>query len=168
MSEYLLLIVGLAVGIVGGYFLGKTLLQKSVKNQEEEAERAAERIVKEAHVTAENIKRDRKLEAKEHFLKLKSEFEDDANKKKAIIIQNEQKVKQMQQQAAQLLEKTKREENELNSLRDKLNGQMEAATKRKEEADKLLQQQVEQLEKLAGLSAEQAKEQLVDALRAEA
>ena len=168
MSEYLLLIIGLVAGAAAGYFLGQSLLKKSVKNQEEEAERAAERIIKEANATAESIKRDRKLEAKEHFLKLKSEFEEESNKKKSIIIQNEQKVKQMQQQAAQLLEKNKREENDLNSLRDKLAGQIEAATKRKEEADKLLHQQVEQLEKIAGLSADQAKEQLMDALKAEA
>jgi ribonuclease Y len=168
MSEYLLLIVGLVAGIAGGYFLGQSLMKKSAKNHEEEAERAAERIIKEANVTAENIKRDRKLEAKEHFLKLKSEFEEDSNRKKNIIIQNEQKVKQMQQQASQLMEKNKREENDLATLKEKLNSQSEAISKRKEEAEKLIQQQVEQLEKIAGLSADQAKEQLIDTLRAEA
>lgn len=168
MSEYVLLAVGLIVGLGAGYFLGQSLLKKKVQNHEEEAQKEADRIIKNATETAESIKRDRKLEAKEHFLKLKSEFEDDTSKKKNIILQNEQKVKQMQQQTAQLLEKNKREENEISSLKEKLSTQLEASNKRKEEAEKMLQEQVSQLEKISGLSAEQAKEQLMDALKAEA
>jgi ribonuclease Y len=163
-----MLAVGILAGLAIGYFLGQSLLKKKVQNHEEEAQKEAERILKEASDRAESIKRDRKLEAKEHFLKLKSEFEDDTSKKKSIIIQNEQKVKQMQNQAAQLLEKNKREENELNSLKQKLTSQLDAASKRKEEAEKMLADQVSQLEKISGLSAEQAKEQLMDALKAEA
>ncbi|WP_304233986.1 ribonuclease Y [Jiulongibacter sediminis] len=168
MSEYVMLAVGILAGLAIGYFLGQSLLKKKVQNHEQEAQKEAERILKEANDRAESIKRDRKLEAKEHFLKLKSEFEDDSSKKKNIIIQNEQKVKQMQNQAAQLLEKNKREENELNTLKQKLTSQLDAASKRKEEAEKMLADQVSQLEKISGLSAEQAKEQLMDALKAEA
>ncbi|KPM49191.1 ribonuclease Y [Jiulongibacter sediminis] len=168
MSEYVMLAVGILAGLAIGYFLGQSLLKKKVQNHEQEAQKEAERILKEANDRAESIKRDRKLEAKEHFLKLKSEFEDDTSKKKNIIIQNEQKVKQMQNQAAQLLEKNKREENELNTLKQKLTSQLDAASKRKEEAEKMLADQVSQLEKISGLSAEQAKEQLMDALKAEA
>ncbi|MGR3809028.1 ribonuclease Y [Jiulongibacter sp. NS-SX5] len=168
MSEYVLLAVGIIAGLAIGYFIGQSLLKKKVQNHEEEAQKEAERILKDAKDRAESVKRDRKLEAKEHFLKLKSEFEEETSKKKNIIIQNEQKVKQMQNQASQLLEKNKREENELNSLKQKLGSQMEAATKRKEEAEKMLADQVSQLEKISGLSADQAKEQLMDALKAEA
>lgn len=168
MSEYLLLIIGLVGGLVLGYFVGQSLLKKNLQNQEQEAEKAAERIIKEATMTAENVAKDRKLEAKEHFLKLKSEFEDDMNKKKSIIIQNEQKVRQMQQQAASAIEKTKRDENEVNNLKEKLNTQLEAANKRREDLDKAHQEHVQQLEKISGLSADQAKDQLTQILKSEA
>lgn len=179
MSEYLLLIVGIVGGLVAGYFIGQSLLKKTTKNQEEEAARKAESILRDAESRAQNIKRDaeskaesykrdRKLEAKEHFLKLKEEFEETTNNKKSIIIQNEQKVRTLQQQAASLMEKNKREESELQSQRDKVANQLEVANKRQEEADKQLSLHVQQLEKIAGLSADQAKEQLMDALKAEA
>lgn len=167
-SEYVMVVVGILLGLVAGYFIGQTLLKKTQRNHEEEAQQKADIILKEAKSNAESIKRDKNLEAKEHFLKLKSEFDEESNNKKNIILQNEQKVKQLQQQAAQLMEKTKREETELEDLKSKLNGQLDAVAKRKEEADKLHNQQVIQLEKIAGLSADQAKEQLMNALKDEA
>jgi ribonucrease Y len=168
MSEYVFLIAGVLGGLIAGYFLGQMLLKKSSKNQEEEAERQAQIILRDAQSQAESLKRDKQHEAKEHFLKLKSEFEESSNNKKNIIIQNEQKVRTLQQQAASLMEKNKREESDLQSQKDKLENQLEVVAKRQEEADKQLHQQVLQLEKIAGLSADQAKEQLMDALKAEA
>jgi ribonuclease Y len=144
------------------------MLKKSNVDKEAEAQVRAEEILENARQHANSIKRDKQLEAKEHFLQLKSQFEDDSSRKKQIIIQNEQKVKQMQQQAAQLLEQNKRKEKELEVQNEKINDQTIIISKRKEEAEKLLQQQVEQLEKVANLSAEQAKQQLIDALKSEA
>jgi ribonuclease Y len=168
MSEYLIAIVLSIITLAVGYFVGQNIAKKNLKDHNEEAERKAAEIVKAAQVNAENTKRDKMLEAKEHFLKLKSEFEEDSNNRKNIILQNEQKVKQMQQQAAQLVEQNKRFEVEVETKKAKLDEQIEVAIKRKEEADKMLQQQVSQLEKIANLTAEQAKQQLVDALKAEA
>ena len=74
MQEYLLIIVGIFGGLAGGFFIGQSLLKKSSKNQEEEAERKATSILRDAKSKADSIRRDRQLEAKEHFLKLKSEF----------------------------------------------------------------------------------------------
>ncbi len=168
MSQYVLLALGILGGLAAGFFIGQSLLKKNLKNQEEEAERKASDIVRNANANAESIKKDKMLEAKEHFLKLKSEFEDDANKRKNIIIQNEQKVKQLQQQASQMLEQNKKAETELESRSVKLNDQLELAAKKKDEADKLLKQQVTQLEKIANLTADQARQQLIDALKSEA
>ncbi|MBD0256117.1 MAG: ribonuclease Y, partial [Cytophagales bacterium] len=128
-----------------------------------------------AELTAENLKKDRILEAKEKYLKLKAEFEDDVNKKKQIIITNESKLKQREQSLQQkeqnlskALEQTKRKEAELDTLREDLAAQLDVATKRREEAEKLRSSQVEKLEKLANLTAEEARNQLVEALKDEA
>lgn len=168
MSDYILMVVLALLGLAIGWFLGQSMLKKSLKNHEEIAELKAAEIVKSAEQKSENIKKDKMLEAKEHFLKLKSEFDEDSNKRKNVIIQNEQKVKQMQQQASQMLDQSKRKEAELEQQQVKLNEQFEIANKRKEEADKMRQQQVVQLEKIANLTADQAKQQLIDALKAEA
>lgn len=168
MSEYVLLLLVAIVAAGIGYFVGQFLLKKSNTDKEAEALARAEEILENAKQNASSIKRDKQLEAKEHFLQLKSEFEEESNKKKQFIIQNEQKVKQMQQQAAQLLEQNKRKEKELEQQQEKVTDQTNIAVKRREEAEKLLQQQVMQLEKVAQLSAEQAKQQLIDALKSEA
>ncbi|GAA4403149.1 ribonuclease Y [Nibrella viscosa] len=164
-------LLALAIGI----YVGRKLLYKAFSKREQEAEEKAATILKNAEIQAETIRKDRILEAKEKYLQLKSEFEKDSNQKKNILLQNENKLKQREQQLNQMLEQNKRRETELEQQRNTLNQQIEAANKRKEEADKrreeadrMKAQQVEQLEKIANLTAEQAREQLIDALKAEA
>jgi ribonuclease Y len=170
MSNSLFFIVILsdiiAVGV--GIFAGKYIFQRSFDQKEKEAQERAAEILRNAEVAAENIKKDRILEAKEKYLRLKTEFEEDANKKRGILQSNEQKLKQREQTLNQSMEQNKRRENELETLKTTLSQQLETATKRREEAEKSLQQQVTQLEKIANLTADQAREQLIDALKAEA
>ena len=156
--------ISAAVGAAIMYFA----IKKANKKMEDDAQQRAAEIIKNAEMSAENIKKDRILEAKEKYLKLKSEFEDDSNKKKQIILQNEQKIKQREQQLNQMTEQNKRRENELEGLRKNLEQQTEVATKRREEAEKMHRSQVEQLERIANLTAEQAKQQLVEAIQADA
>jgi ribonuclease Y len=164
-------LVALGAGIVIGRFLLRQILQK----QEDEARERAKLIIREAELNAEGLKKDRILEAKEKYLRLKSEFEEDANKKKSIIIQNENKVKQREQQVATQLEQIKRKEAELNTQKDQLNlqkeqlnSQLDGIKKRKEEVEKARLSVIEQLEKIAGLSAAEAREQLIESLKNEA
>lgn len=168
MSVYLYMIVGLVLGLAVGYFIGQNLMKKNLANQEEEANKSAQEIIRNAKNNAENIKKDKMLEAKEHFLKLKSEFDEDVNTRKNTLNQNEQKVRQLQQQATQQVEQNNRLQTELTNKTGKLEEQLELAAKKRDEAEKLHQQQVSQLEKIANLTAEQAKQQLVDALKQEA
>lgn len=168
MSDIILFILDAAVSASVGAAIVYFVLKKANKNAESAAETRAAEIVKNAEITAENIKKDRILEAKEKYLKLKSEFEEDSNKKKQIILQNEQRIKQREQQLNQMTEQSKRRENELETLKTNLEQQLETATKRRDEAEKMHRSQVEQLERIANLTAEQAREQLVEALRAEA
>jgi ribonuclease Y len=168
MSDYIMMFVFVLLALGIGFYVGRMLMKKASEDKEAEAEKRAQEILKTAQLTAENLKKNKELEAKEHFLKLKADFEDDSNKKKSIIIQNEQKVKQMQAESARLVEQSKRKEEDLDKLHAKLAEQIETAAKRKEEAEKMLSQQVEQLEKIANLTADQAKQQLVDALKSEA
>ncbi len=169
-----LFITGL-LSLGAGVVIGRILLRKVFKREEEEAREKAKLIIKEAELTAENIKKDRILEAKEKFLKLKAEFEEEANKKKQIIITNENKLKQREQSlvqreqsVAKVLEQNKRKEAELESAKENLAEQLDIASKKREEAEKLRASQVAKLEKIASLTADEAREQLVEALKDEA
>jgi ribonuclease Y len=175
MSVFLYVILFSLLAFVAGIAIGRVLLRKVFKRKEEEAEEKAKLILKEAEMTAENIKKDRILEAKEKFLKLKAEFEDESNRKKQIIITNENKLKQREQgivtkeqTLAKMLEQTKRKETELDGLKESLAEQIEIANKKREEAEKLRTSQVAKLEKIANLTADEAREQLVEALKDEA
>jgi len=101
MSNILMMLLTDLLALAIGFFVGRALLKKTFQSKDADAEIRANEVLKNAQQTAENIKKDKMLEAKEHFLKLKTDFEDDSNKRKNIILQNEQRVKQMEQQALQ-------------------------------------------------------------------
>lgn len=160
----LMIIAGAAIGFGADRFL----LKRSVNKKLAEAEEQRKLIIKEAEVTAESIKKDRILEAKEKFLKLKTEFEEEANRKKNQIISNENKLKQRESNLSKQFEQNKRKEAELESAKENLQAQVEIVQKRKEEYEKLKDQQVTILEKVSNLTAEEAKAQLVQTLKDEA
>jgi ribonuclease Y len=166
--EVLYIVLALIAGGGLGVVLSKNIFTKIAANHEAEAAEKAKLIIKEAELQAEKVKSNKIIEAKEQFLKLKQEFEEEANKKKNLIIQNEQKLKQREQSLSKSLEQNQRKEAELDSLKENLAAQLDIVSKRKEEAEKLRLQQVSKLEKIANLTAEEAKNQIVDALKEEA
>lgn len=166
--DLLVIIITAIVSLVVGILIGRMLLQKVLKKYEQEARDKAKLIIREAELHAENTKKDKILEAKEKYLKLKSEFEEEVNKKKNLIIQNEQKVKQREANISKLMEQNSRREAELESLKENLSAQMEIVNKKKEETEKLRLSQVGKLEKIANLTADEARQQLIEALTEEA
>lgn len=157
-------LVALAVGVVIGRVLLKQLNKKLTQEQEEKAKL----IIKEAQLEAETIKKDRILEAKEKYLKLKSEFEEETSRKKNQIITNENKLKQRESNLSKQLEQVKRKEAELDSLKENVEAQLEIVRKRKEDLEDKVQEKVTALEKVAQLSADEAREQLIETLKDEA
>ncbi|WP_394337167.1 ribonuclease Y [Echinicola strongylocentroti] len=157
-------IVGLAIGaLVVGFFL-----KKNNQKLEQEAQEKAKGIVREAEITAESIKKDRMLEAKEKYLKLKADFEEEVNKKKNILITNEGKLKQREQILSKEMEQIKRKEAELDSKKENLNAQLHSVQVKKDELDRVTNQRISDLEKVALLTKEEARDQLVVMLKDEA
>ncbi|MEM7297256.1 MAG: ribonuclease Y [Bacteroidota bacterium] len=168
MDSTTIIIVGSLISLIAGLLAGYTAKGKRAGKKITEAEEQSKLIIKEAEVTAENIKKDKILEAKENFLKQKSEFEEESNRKKNILITNEQKLKQKESNLNKQFEQVKRKEDELDGLKETLNNQMEIARQRKEEFEKMQKQQISILEKAANLPAEEAKAQLMESLKNEA
>eukprot|EP01136_Pigoraptor_vietnamica_P044540 Opistho-1_new@21410 len=124
-------IIAAVASLIAGIFVGKLAFAKNTQRIEEEATSKAADIVKNAELQAENIKKDRILEAKEKFLKLRSEFEDDSNKKKQILVQNEQKLKERERNIQISMEQTKKLESDLNSQKQSLTSKKKKKKKKK-------------------------------------
>jgi len=169
MSTTVIVIVVSAICTIGlSLLFGSLLYKRRIQKNEDNADAKAKLIVKEAEIAAENLKRDRILEAKEKILKMKTEFEDEANKKKNLIISNEQKIKQREQTLSKEIENLKRKEGEMDDIRLDLTAQLEHTKKRKEELDKFNQQKIQVLENISKLTADEAREQLIASLKDEA
>lgn len=170
MSTTVIAIIAASViaAIIVGLLIGALLGKRKQARITEETEEKSKLILKEAEIAAENLKKDKILEAKEKILKMRSEFEEEANRKKNQIIANEQKIKQREQSLSKEMENLKRKEGELDDIRTDLTAQMEHVKKRKEELDKFNQQKIQMLENLSKLTADEAREQLVASLKDEA
>lgn len=168
MGESIYIIIAGLVGLGVGALLVGLFLKGNNKKLEEEAKEKAKIILREAEMNAEALKKDRILEAKEKYLRLKSEFEEEANKKKAIIITNENKLKQKEQVLNKELEQIKRKEAELDSKKENLSAQLHAIQVKKEELDRVTNQRISDLEKIANLTREEARDQLIEMLKDEA
>lgn len=168
MELPIILLIAAAAGSVIGIITATLLYKRKVSSNLKSNQEKARLILKEAEIQGENIKKDRILEAKEKFLKMKQEFEDEANKRKNQIISNEQKIKQREAQLSRELEQVKRKESELEEDKKDLAVQLEHIKKRREEMDRFNQQKIQILENISKLTADQARDQLVESLQEEA
>ena len=149
------------IALIIGYISASTVLRKSI-------ERKSENILKDAKKASEQIKKDKILQAKEKFIELKSEHEKFINSRNQKISDLESKAKEKDSKLNQRLEESKRKAKELDSKRENLTNQLDIIERKKEELEKVHTRQVKALETISGMSAEDAKEQLVEALKAEA
>ena len=156
---------GYAITILGGVILGSVVsyiwFQGSIKNR-------SQSILKDAESEAEVIKKEKILQAKERFLQLKMDHEKMINDRNASLSQRENSIKQKELSVNHKLEEIQRKNNEADVIRENLTVQIEVIEKKKEELDKSHRQSVEQLQTISGLSAEDAKNQLVESLKDEA
>jgi ribonuclease Y len=154
------LLIG-SVGLLGGTGLAYVLWNLALKKKRE-------KILHDAETEGEAQKRDRLLQAKEKFLQLKTEHERYINEKNSKIIATENRLSQKEMQLSQKIEEQQRLRHDLEAMRENMNVQLGLLEKRSEEVERMHKQQVEQLETISGLSADDAKNQLIESLREEA
>ncbi|HER40515.1 MAG TPA: DUF3552 domain-containing protein, partial [Salinimicrobium catena] len=161
ISVILSVIVGLAIG----YGIAKILERKNASKIVQRAKKSAAGILKEAKQEAEGIKKDKILQAKEKFIELKSEHE-------KVILARDKKIadaeKRIRDKESQVSSELARNKNLNKDLEDKIadyQHRNEVLEKKQEEVDKLHNSKVQQLEVISGLSAEDAKAQLVESLK---
>lgn len=150
-------IAGLLIGAVVAYVLANSNLNKKVQQRLEEAENQAEAI-----------KRDKLLEVKEKFLNKKAELEKEVQARDQKLQQNENRLRQKEMQLNQRHNDLQRKHQEADAIRENLETQMAVIDDKKEELDRLQMQEREKLEVISGLSAEDAKNRLIESLKEEA
>ena len=104
MEPTLLIPIAAGASLIFGLLFGTIIYQRKIRKNKQNNEEKARLIIREAEIQAENLKKDRILEAKEKYLKIKQEFEEEANRRKNQIISNEQKIKQREAQLSKELE----------------------------------------------------------------
>jgi ribonucrease Y len=175
MDSTLIAAIVAIVAVVIGIFLGKIIFAKNTKREIEDADALAKKTIEDAKTLAETLKEKKLLEAKEHFLQLKSNFEKEksANDKEVAqrnqkLVENENRIKQQQQALNDKTSALQRQAQENEHLRENLERQMETFNVKKAELDRHHEEHIRRLEKVAGLSAEEAKTELMEAVKEEA
>ena len=127
-----------------------------------------EEIIRKAELEAEKIKNEKIFQAKEKFLQLKSEHEQYINEKNKHINDVENRLKQKENNLNQQSSELGRKNKEVENLKENLKNQLEAANRKSEEYDRLRAEAIKQIEDLAGMTAADAKNQLMESMKAEA
>lgn len=147
-------VVGIVVSAVFTYIIIRVGFKKK-----------SEKIIAEAEQNAEVIKKNKLLEVKEKFLNKKAELEKEVAQRNQKLQQAENRIKQREMQLNQRQEEIQRKKAEADSVKENLEAQIAVIEHKKEELDKLQSQEREKLEQIGGLSAEEAKERLVEAMK---
>lgn len=158
----------LLLGLVLGIILGKLIFARHSKKKAEEAEAQAQKIIEDARSQAEVIKEKKMLEAKEHFLKIKNAHDKEVMAQKQKQSEVENRLRQQQQSIQERTANLQKQINEQEQLKSNLQKQLEVARIRKAELEKHQEENVRKLEKIANLSAEEAKTELMEAIKEEA
>ena len=150
-------VVGLIIGAVIVWIAGNTVTKSKSR-----------KIIEEAEKDAETIKKNKLLEVKEKFLGLKADLEKQVSAKNSKIQSQEAKLKQRELVLNQKQEELQKKKNEMEAVRENLDIQLELVDKKKQELDKIHKLEIERLEALSGLSAEEAKDRMAESLKEEA
>jgi ribonuclease Y len=162
------IIVGIAIGLAIGYVIAKTLEKTKATKILRNTRKEAATILKEAQIEAEATRKDKILQAKEKFIELKSEHEKVIIARDRKIAEAEKRARDKESQISQELDKNKKLNLDITTKISEYDKKVEYYDRRTEEVDKLHRKQVEQLEVTSGLSAADAKKELIASLKEQA
>jgi len=162
------IIVGIAIGLAIGFIIAKIVDKNKGTKILSSTRKEANNILREAKIETEALRKDKILQAKERFIELKSEHEKVIISKDKKIADAEKRIRDKESQVSQELDKNKKLNNEISSKINDNDKKLDYLERRTDEVDKLHRKQVENLEVISGLSAEDAKKELVKSLKDEA
>ena len=167
-SAIIFAIGGVILGLIIGFVIAKTLEKNNASKLIKDAKRSADSILKDAKREGETLKKDKILQAKEKFIELKAEHEKVILSRDKKMAEAEKRTRDKESQVSSELSKNKKLNESLQSKVKNYEHRLDVLEKKQDEVDKLHKRQVQQLEVISSLSAEEAKEQLVESLKGEA
>ncbi len=167
-NTMLLIVIGVVAGVVIGFIIAKFLEKGNASKVISSAKKEAESILKNASSEGESIKKEKIFQAKEKFLELKAEHEKVIISKDKKIADAEKRTRDKESQISNELAKNKKLSSQLDEKAKDYDYRLEFLEKKKSELEKMHKSQVEQLEVISGLSAEDAKTQLVESIKSDA
>jgi ribonuclease Y len=168
MEPNVLYIIIAVASVIAGIIAGKFIFAKDTRKKVEEADDHAQKIISEAQLAAENLKKEKLLEAKEKFVQLKAEHDREVLERNRKIGEGENRIKQKELTLNQKTEQLERQIKENEAIKQNLNRQIEVINVKQAELEKHQEEHTRRLEKISGLTAEEAKAQLVESLKQEA
>ena len=168
MEPIILYIIIGAAALILGLILGKLVFAKNTKKQVADAEQQAQKIIADGQLQAENLKKEKLLEAKEKFVQLKADHDRDVMQRNQKLVEGESRIKQKEQSINQKDQNLEKQIKDNEAIKETLNRQIEVVNVKRTELEKHQEEHIRRLEKVAGLSAEDAKAQLIESLKQEA
>ncbi len=168
MEPNILSIIIGGASLIVGTILGKIIFTKNTKKLVDDARIDAEKIIADGKTQAETLKKEKILEAKEKFVQMKVDHEKDVILRTQKLNESENRVKQKEQSLSQKDANLEKQTKENETIKDNLNRQIEIVNVKRTELEKHQEEHIRRLEKVAGLSAEDAKAQLIESLTQEA
>jgi len=168
MDSMINIIIGAVAGLLAGYTITILLQKRKGAAALVSAQKEAKSIVKEAEKDAEQIKKDKIFQAKEKFLELKAEHEKVILAKDKKMAEAEKRIRDKESQVGSDLKKNRVLNEQLEKELKEIEGRIERIERKEQEIEKMHQNQVKQLEVISGLSADDAKAELVNSLKDQA
>jgi ribonucrease Y len=168
LDQNIILIITGFVALVIGVIAGKFIFAKNTRKQVEAAEEKSRSIIRDAQTNAENLKKEKLLEAKEKFVQLKAEHDKEVLERNRKISESENRLKQKELSINQKMDQLDKQVKDNDSIKENLSRQIEVVNQKRTELEKHQEEHIRRLEKIAGLTAEEAKSQLVESLKHEA
>jgi ribonucrease Y len=161
----IIIISALIIGLAIGFAIAKVLERNNASKVVQRAKKSAAGILKEAKTEAESIKKDKILQAKEKFIELKAEHEKVILSRDKKIGEAEKRIRDKESQVSSEIAKNKNLNKDLEDKIKDYENRNEFLEKKQQEVEKLHASKVQQLEVISGLSAEEAKSQLIESLK---
>jgi len=168
MDPNILYIIIGAGALTVGLIAGKLIFVKNTRKKVEEAELQSQTILKEAELRAETIRKEKELEAKEKFVQMRAAHDKEVNERNRKINDTENRIRQKEQTINQKEAGLDKQIKDNDVIKDNLNRQIELVNIKRTELEKHQEEHIRRLEKIAGLSADEARTQLVESLKHEA
>ena len=153
-------VVALAVGVIAGKFVFAANTQKQLK----EAEERADKIISEANAAAETLKKEKLLEAKEKFVQLKAEHDKEILDRNKKISDTEARIRSQEQSINAKTGNLDKQIKENEAIKENLTRQMEVVAQKRSELEKHQEEHIRRLEKIAQLTADEARTQLIESM----